>query len=433
MLFVSSSDRPLSYNAACGTPVRPATVGRLVLDSSPATAPCACGRPASPRSPLATNCKSRPAAILSTQPPPISSVQPVMPPALDHVVRRCLEKDPADRWQSAHDVASELRWIGEAGSQAGVPATVALRRRSRERLAWATAAVVTAAGLAALAWALQLRSAVREADRSFYAELVAPPGMQVADVEWGAPALSPDGLRLAFVTAKGSRSALAVRELTSGETRILPGAEGGTFPFWSPDSRWIGFFAEGKLKRIEAGGGPVQVVCEARFGRGGSWSRDGTIVLAPDIRGPLVKVPAGGGTPAAVTQPGADTVTHRNPWFLPDGRHFLFSTSGTLSGSSGSIAIESLDGGATEVLLERGSNPQYADGFLFTVVDGNLVAQRFDPDRPVLRGEALPIASGVEYNGPRKLASFSVSAKGLLAYRQARLRQMQPVWLDRAG
>jgi Tol biopolymer transport system component len=355
------------------------------------------------------------AAILSSEPPPISQLVPVMPPALDHVVRRCLEKDPADRWQSAHDVASELRWIAEAGSQAGVPAMLAVRRRSRERLAWGTAAVFAAAGLAALGWALKLRSAARDADRPFRSELVVPPGIRV-------PAVVP-----------GARPALALRELASGETSILPGTDGGSFPFWSPDSRWIAFFTEGKLKRIEAGGGPVQAVCDAPSGRGGSWSRDGTIVIAPNIRGPLVKVKAGGGAPAAVTQAGTAEVTHRNPWFLPDGRHFLFSTRENLTARFGSIAIGSVDGGPTRVLLERGSNPQYADGFLFTVVDGNLVAQRFDPERRVLDGEALPIASGVEHYAPRELASFSVSASGLLAYRQARLRQTQAVWLDRAG
>ena len=373
------------------------------------------------------------AAILSTQPPPISQVVPVMPPALDHVVRRCLEKDPADRWQSAHDVASELRWIGEAGSQAGAPATLSLRRRSRERLAWTLAAVFAAASLAALGWALMLRSAARAADRPFRSELVAPPGIHVAVLTLGAPALSPDGLRLAFVAVEGARPALAVRELATGETRILPGTEGASFPFWSPDSRWIALFAEGKLKRMEAGGGPVQVVCEAPFGRGGSWGRDGTIVLAPNIRGSLVKVPAGGGTAVAVTQASSADVTHRNPWLLPDGRHFLFSTRESLTARSGSVAIGSLDGGPTQILLERGSNPQYADGFLFSVVDGNLVAQRFDPDRRLLQGEAFPIASGIDYYAPRQLGSFSVAAKGLLAYRLGRLRQTQPVWLDRAG
>jgi eukaryotic-like serine/threonine-protein kinase len=373
------------------------------------------------------------AAILTTQPPPISTIQPVMPPALDHVVRKCLEKDPADRWQSARDVASELRWIGEAGSQAGVPATVTIRRRSRERLAWALAAVFATAAALGYGWAWHLRRVADDADRPLRAELVAPPDVRVAPVATGAVALSPDGRRLAFVAGALGDSELAVRELATGETRRLPGTADGSFPFWSPDSRWLAFFAEGRLKKVEAAGGPVQVVCDAHAGRGGSWNADGTIVFAPDITGPLAKVPAGGGAPDATTRTTEPRVTHRNPWFLPDGRHFLFTIRDTASGAFGAVAVASLDGGDPKVLLPRGSNPQYADGFLFTVVDGNLVAQRFDAGTLVLEGQAQPIAEAVDYWNPRDLADFSVSPAGLLAYRQIRLRRTQLVWLDRGG
>jgi eukaryotic-like serine/threonine-protein kinase len=372
------------------------------------------------------------AAILSTQPPPISTVQPVMPPALDHVVRKCLEKDPDDRWQSAHDVASELRWIADAGSQAGVPATITLRRRSRERLAWILAAAFAAAAAAGLAWALRLHAKVREGERPFRAELVAPPDLRVAGVNAGAIALSPDGQRLAFVTADEPQTGLAVRDLGTGETKRLPGTEDATFPFWSPDSRWLAFFAEGHLKKVEATGGPVQVLCDAHAGRGGSWSRGDTIVFAPDITGPLVSVSAGGGTPTPVTHTPDSNTTHRNPFFLPDGRHFVF-TSRDLTAPVGGVAVSSLDGGEPKRLLERGSNPQYADGFLFTVVGGNLVLQPFDAARQVLEGRPLPVADAIAFWGPRDLANFSVSATGLLAYRQLHLRSTQLVWLDRSG
>jgi serine/threonine protein kinase/Tol biopolymer transport system component len=372
------------------------------------------------------------AAILSTQPPPISSVQPVMPPALDHVVRKCLEKDPDDRWQSAHDVASELRWIGEAGSQAGVPTTLSLRRRSRERLAWVLTALFATAAVTGMAWVLKLRETVRKADQPFRVELVPPPEIRFAPVLQGALALSPDGAQLAFASASDGPRVLSVRELASGETRSLAGTDGASFPFWSPDSRSIAFFAQEKLKKIAAAGGPVQVVCDAHAGRGGSWGPDGTIVFAPDIYGPLVRVPAGGGTPTPATRAVDQKATHRNPWFLPDGRHFLF-TLRELSAHFGAIAVGSLDGGEPRVLLERGSNPQYANGFLVSVVDGNLVAQHFDAGRQTLEGQALPIAAAVEYYNPRDLANFSVSGAGLLVYRQVRLRRTQLVWLDRAG
>jgi Tol biopolymer transport system component len=372
------------------------------------------------------------AAILSTQPPPISSVQPVMPPALDHVVRKCLEKDPDDRWQSAQDVASELRWIAEAGSQAGVPATVTIRRRSRERLAWGLAAVFALAAAGGLTWSSRLRGTLREAQRPLRAELVPPSDIRMADVSQGAIALSPDGQRVVFVAAGEPNTGLAVRDLGTGETKRLPGTEDATFPFWSPDSRWLGFFADGHLKKMEAAGGPVQVLCDAHAGRGGTWSPDGTIVFAPDIYGPLARVSSGGGTPSAVTSTSEPSTTHRNPWFLPDGRHFLF-TARDVTAPVGGVAVSSLDGGDPKRLVERGSNPQYADGFLFTVVGGNLLAQRFDASRQVLEGQPVPLADAIDYFNPRDLASFSVSPAGLLAYRQLHLRRTQPVWLDRNG
>ncbi len=373
------------------------------------------------------------AAILSSQPPPISSIQPVMPPALDHVVRKCLEKDPDDRWQSAHDVASELRWIAEAGSQAGVPTTVTMRRRSRERLAWILAAGLAVATLGSFGWALHLRRVAVEADQLLRVEMVPPADVDLAPIVAGALALSPDGRRMALVAAGDPQTSLAVRDLATGETKRLAGTDGATFPFWSPDSRWLAFFAEGRLRKTEAAGGPVQTVCEAHAGRGGTWGSDGTIVFAPDITGPLVKVPAGGGTPTATTTTTAPDVTHRNPWFLPDGRHFLFTTRQSATAPFGAIVVGSLDGGEPRALLERGSNPQYADGFLLTVVDGNLVAQRFDAGRRTLEGQAAPIADGVEFYNPRDLGQYSVSDAGLLVYRRVRHRPTQLVWVDRAG
>ena len=146
-----------------------------------------------------------------------------------------------------------------------------------------------------------------------------------------------------------------------------------------------------------------------------------------------MKVPAGGGTPTPTTSTAAADVTHRNPWFLPDGRHFLFTVRGSASAPFGSIAVGSLDGGAATTLLERGSNPQYADGHLFTVIDGNLVAQRFDAAKQSLLGQASPLADGVEFYNPRDLGQYSVSGAGLVVYRRHRLRQTQLVWLDRSG
>ena len=267
------------------------------------------------------------AAILSTQPPPISSVQPVMPPALDHVVKKCLEKDPDDRWQSAHDVASELRWIGDAGSQAGVPTTLSLRRRSRERLAWGLAALLGAAttGLGIV----QLRRSATPA-LAFRSTLEPPAENTLIPFDELGMALSPDGSQLAFVAIAGDGSKkIWVRDLSEMTARPLPETSGAWYPFWSPDGPQIAFFADGKLKRIELRGGSPQVIADAPSGRGGSWGKGDVILFSPNVRSAIHQVPATGGTPAPVTQfdPEKET-THRWPYFLPDGKHFLYSAAG---------------------------------------------------------------------------------------------------------
>jgi Tol biopolymer transport system component len=373
------------------------------------------------------------AAIVSAQPPPISALQPVAPPALDHVVRRCLEKDPDDRWQSAHDVASELRWISDAGSQAGAPAKVTLRRRHRERLAWTLAAVFAVAAAAAAGWALRLASDARAAQRPLRAELVPAKGMVQAPVVSGPVAISPDGTRVALALQHQPRTSLAIRSLESGEMRVLAGTDGGTFPFWSPDGRWLGFFADGRLRKMQADGGPVQSICEAHAGRGGAWGADDTIVFAPDIRGPLMRVSAGGGAATPATPTPAAAASHRNPHFLPDGRHFLFTDRGGGAELFGAIAVGSLDGGEPRRLVQRGSNPQYADGHLFYVAEGNLVAQRFDERRLAVVGAPLPVADSIEYFNARDLGNFTVSRTGILVYRQGRRQLTQLAWVDRAG
>jgi eukaryotic-like serine/threonine-protein kinase len=348
------------------------------------------------------------------------------------VIRTCLAKDPDERWQSARDVRAELQWISESGSQAGAPAVVVSRRRWRERVAWAVITALAATAVAGLAWALQLRRALTEASGPLHAEIVPPPGMPIVDTVLGALALSPDGRQLAFLAAGPPERTLAVRDLGGGETKRLAGTEGATFPFWSPDSRWIGFFADRKLRKVAATGGPVQNVCDVNAGRGGSWGRDGTIVFAPDIQGPLLKVSAGGGPAVETTKVASANISHRNPWFLPDGVHFLLTVRDTARWEGG-VALGSLDGGAPVALLERGSNPQYADGFLFTVADGNLVVQPFDAERKRLSGQAVPVADGVEYFNARDLGQYSVSGAGLAVYRRKHLRTSQLTWLDRAG
>jgi Tol biopolymer transport system component len=373
------------------------------------------------------------AAIVSSEPPPISALQATIPPALDHVVRNCLQKNPDDRWQSAHDVASQLQWIGEAGSQAGVAAAVVTTRRKRRNVV-AVAAVAGWIGVAALAGWITLRGGTAtESTEPFRAELVTPPGMTVGSVNVGHVVLSPDGDRLAFTSGAEDGFKLAVRDLASASVVRLEGTEGATFPFWSVDGRWLAFFADEKLKRINAAGGPVQIIADAHAGRGGSWGADGTIVFAADIHGPLRRVSENGDSLTPVTAPASESVTHRMPHLLPDGERFLFIERESRNQAFGSIAAGTIDGVETSVIVERASNPQYANGYLFFVRDGNLMAQRFDPDALTVEGSLIPIADSIEYYNPRDIGHFSVSATGLLVYKQQTFRQTQLAWFDAEG
>ena len=263
------------------------------------------------------------AAVLERDPVPISVTQPMSPPALDRVVKVCLAKDPDERFQSVHDLKLQLKWIAEGGSQTGVPAPVAAKRKNRER-ALAAAALVFALAALALGFAYFRRPAN---DAPSLRSSILPPenASFVGGVAASGYAFSPDGTRLVFsVQSVEGKSGLWMRPLNSLTAQELAGTENGALPFWSPDGQWVGFFADGKLKKTLASGGSAQVICDAPVGRGGTWNAQGVIVFAPTIGGPLFRVSANGGVPAAVTQldPATGETTHRWPDFLPDGVHF---------------------------------------------------------------------------------------------------------------
>ncbi|MGH9492021.1 MAG: protein kinase domain-containing protein, partial [Terriglobales bacterium] len=199
------------------------------------------------------------ASILSSEPPALTTLQPMTPPALDRVVKICLAKDPDERWQTAHDLNLQLRWILEGGTQAGAPAPVVAQRRLRKRLLLAAAGVGWAAALGAAITAVVLGGHLRQRERPLAAEMSPPAGMDFRGALLGAPAISPDETKLAFVAGDAKGSRLWIRDLASGRTDALAGTEGAAFVFWSPDSRHVAFFSGGKLKKIEAGGGPVQI------------------------------------------------------------------------------------------------------------------------------------------------------------------------------
>jgi Tol biopolymer transport system component len=381
-------------------------------------------------------------SIMSSDPAPISSTQPMTPPALDRVVKTCLAKEPDERWQTAHDLMLQLKWIGEGGSQAAAPAPAVARPKGRERLVWLAAAVLLITSLV-LAVAYLQRPAAEVRTTRF---LVGPPEkVNLRDQL----AVSPDGRRLAFVArdADGKRR-LWVRLMESVASQVLSGTEEAEFPFWSPDSRFIAFFAESKLKKISASGGPPQVLCPVgQDPRGGSWSRAGVIVFAPNSDQPLYKISASGGVAAQVTSfdESRKEYSHRWPHFLPDGRHFLFFSRSDQP-ENAALSVASVDSNVrkqlfaskpTTVAYAAGDSPRGgAEGYLLFVRDRTLMAQPFDADKLELYGEPLPVAQEVLLageDGPTGYGSFSVSENGVLAFRAGASETLQPTWFDRSG
>ena len=367
-------------------------------------------------------------AIMSSDPPSISSVQPMSPAALDRIVRTCLAKEPEERWQSAADIKRELKWIGE-GSAAGValPATVGARRRRRERMAWLLAALGVLVGAAGL-WRSRGSAPTKPELMAF--TIPPPPGNRFQDVI----ALSPDGRRiLMLILDASSLESVWIRGLDELGIRRLPGTEGARFPFWSPDGREIAFFSSGKLMRLSAQGGPVQTICDSGSGFGGVWGRDGTILFTPEFGSPIVAVSASGGTPRPVTTLDAarGEVTHFFPSFLPDGRHFVF-VARNLDADKTEIRVGSLDSRESRSLLRADTAALYADpGYLVFARGSAVFAQRFDPSNLRLTGEAVPAFEGVRYGTEDNRLSAS-AASGRFAYLQWPQRR-RLVWVDRKG
>jgi len=372
-------------------------------------------------------------SILTAEPQRVAEHQPLAPADLDHLIRACLAKDPDDRWQSAHDVMAELRWIAERGSGSGIvaPGPGAPRRWRRERAVMAVA-VLLALGLAT-ALALRPGAAVPETTRFV---VLAPldgdfaPGL----------AVSPDGRQLAFVAGAQGRREIWVRPLAALEARRLPGTEGARFPFWSPDGRSLGFFAGNKLMRVDLAGGAAQPLASANDGRGGSWGRSGVILFAPTPIAAIHRVPASGGADEVVTHldQTRQESDHRWPVFLPDGRHFVYLARARVPDNHALVA-GSLDGPEVKVLVQGlQSSVAYAaaGGYLLYVRERTLVAQPFDPDRLRFTGEPVPVAQAVDPIGegsPGTAYAFFAAGGSTLAYRAGVRVISQPTWFDRGG
>ena len=366
-------------------------------------------------------------SILRDDPPSISEAAPMIPPALNRVVKTCLAKDPEDRFQTAHDAKLQLEWIDEGGSQAGLPAPVVARRKNREKLAWVVALIaLLAAGLATFGY---LRRAPKPVQTMRF-EVAIPPNVIAIDT----PRISPNGRILAFnATDTGGLTRIWTRPLNALAAQPLPGTEGTTRPFWSPDSRFLGFFQGGKLMKIDVSGGPPTKICDAPTGSDGTWSPEGVILFDGTGSDPIHRVAAAGGTPTIAVK--ADTARKETqigwPEFLPDGRHFMYMSINQKVDDS-AYRIGSLDSSETKSFAPAQTMLTYAPpGYLLFVRDRTLVAQPFDAKAVKTTGEPVPLAEQIGTDAVG-LARFSVSRDGVLAYRTGESGN-RLVWVDRSG
>jgi Tol biopolymer transport system component len=363
-------------------------------------------------------------AIMSSEPAAISSLQPMTPPALDRVVKTCLAKDPEDRWQSAADVAKELRWAVEAPAVAVEPSA-----RRRERVAWIAcgAAVLAAVGLAIFHFP---QRPTRPQPVRF--SILPPENAKFrVGVEFHNVAVSPDGSRVAFVAVREGQDTIWMRLLDAQSPLSLPATEGASSPFWSPDGASLGFFADGKLKKISLAGGPAQTICDASGKNAGAWGRAGTMLFT-QIFSPkdgLYAVPASGGAAQPISVAYEQI---RWPYFLPDGRRFL-CLGRSPKEWAGFLLAGDLDSPEVHRVAPLQSRVELSrNGELFYVREGNLVARAFDPTKLRFTGDAVPVAEKMPYFSPTGWAPFAVSETGVLAY-QAWSAPPQLRWVDRKG
>ena len=376
------------------------------------------------------------AAVMSVTPPPVSTIQPMASPALDRVVRKCLAKSPDDRWQSAGDLLSELEWITETGSKAGVPAPVAAKRRNRERL-WRLAAGIAAVLLvASLVWiAAHMRNEPAAAP-SVRFQIPAPDKLNFFFYQL--PAVSPDGQRIAFTAAATIRDTdrLFVRPLNAATATEIP-LQGLNVhhPFWSPDGRQIAFSYRETLQRVDVSGGPPVTICNCNGAIGGTWNRDG-VILSTNTSGRLYRVSAAGGDPKLLRPLAEGETAQLWPEFLPDGKHYLYLSMNHRTDQQG-IYAASLDSSDRKFIVATNANAAYVQSGQLLFMRGNvLMAQPFDLRSLTLGGEPRPVADHIEMaqNSVFPSANFSASPNGVLVWhRNTQSSQSSLQWFDRSG
>jgi serine/threonine protein kinase/Tol biopolymer transport system component len=374
-------------------------------------------------------------SILESEPEPVSKLKPNTPPAFDHVVTTCLQKNPDERYQSAHDVKLELQWIAADKSS---PAVAAAPPRSTARDRVTRSALMIFAIVLGIVAGSFLRAPV--SPEGSIRTVINPPEKTTLNLTGdsaGPPVLSPDGSAIAFsATGADGKAALWVRPMNLLEARMLPSTEGAIFPFWSPDGRSLGFFAGSKLKTIDLNGGSAQVICDASLGRGGAWGPGGVILFSPSPSDPLMRVSINGGTPVPITK--IDTAlhtSHRWPFFLPDGKHFLYLAlhHDPSKSANNELYYASLDGRENRPLFRSQANAVYADGFLLFARGNQLMAQPFDPASGKLSGEPQDLAKGIMNDASTWHMDASASSGGLLVFGSGASGDLQLVWMNNSG
>jgi serine/threonine-protein kinase len=382
-------------------------------------------------------------AVLEKDPEAISALQPLTPPMLERAVKRCLEKDPEERWQTARDLELELKWIAKGGSQVGADFKLAPAMGAGKRgIALGSRALVLSAGALLLGaaitglifWGLRPSPPPRPVTR---AVITLPPGQRLAVPDQPAVALSPDGNHLVYVAIQGNGQQLYLRAMDTLEARPMPGTEGATEPFFSPDGQWLGFFADGKLKKVSVNGGAALTLVDAVQPRGAGWDSNGMIAFAPTLASALIQVPEAGGASRPLTRLAKGEAAHRWPDVLPGGKAVLFAAS--VSGfnlTNAQIAVQSIGTGERRNLIQQGTQPRYAaTGHLIYAQSGSLMAVPFDLERLEVTGTAVPVVEGVLQSEITGTAQYSISATGSLVYVPGSVQatQRRLVWVSRNG
>ena len=359
------------------------------------------------------------------------------PQTIRNLLHRCLKKDPRQRLQAIGDARIAIEEVF-SGASPDLPSAFEMRTAAwRRALPWS---VATAAVILAALFAAKYFTREPQPSPAIVSQIVPPPNTKFVftGINPGPPTLSPDGEWLVFsAVSSDGRQLLWVRPLGSAASKPLDGTDGATFPFWSADSHSLGFFANGKLNRIDVSGGPPLALCDVAIGRGGTWGADGTILFTPNVSSPVFRIAASGGLPQQVTTLNAslNERSHRWPQFLPDNKHFLFFAPIAVVGTGG-VYAGALGGGAPKLIMQNDSNAVYSlPGYLLFVRQGILMAQRFDANQLRLDGDAVPLVEHVGVNAITSRAIFAVSETGIMMYEAGNTMgdSDQLVWYDRTG